>query len=40
MQYIKAGSAIGIASLNGHREGSCRGKTGWTEAAQLLFEDF
>ena len=26
MQYIKAASAIGMASLNGHQQGSFRGK--------------
>ena len=27
MQYIKAASAIGMASLNGHQQGSFRGKS-------------
>ena len=40
MQYIKAASAIGMASLNGHREGSLRGKNAdLAFGAQCLYED-
>ena len=41
MQYIKAASAIGMASLNGHQAGSLRGKEsgGLAYGATCVIED-